>query len=392
MAYQKHTWVTNEIIRGKQLNNVEDGIYNEEQRALNAEEALRQSLSDETTRATTREDTIATSIVTLSNNLGEQINTNTAAIAVLNGSGEGSVDYKIAQAISQTGGFKITQDHTAEIDPSTRYIYLEKDSTATGDDKYKEWIYVYDDETSTYSWELIGDTSLDLSEYAKKEDIHEYTLPNASTTELGGIKVGENLTIDTDGTLNASGGVDITIDNELSTTSTNPVQNKIITSALKDRVPQLNSAPTYSTLAELWTAADSLLGKTNSLFGIIRCKISTDFGMGTGWFRLQISAQNRLGNGSYGIGGSIIQDSGTVLNYYSVTGGKTDTSDLAITKVFTSTKDTTPTAGSTNLITSGAVYSQVDTLNTAINNARDFKLGTSRSAATNNILYFIRSS
>lgn len=309
MAYQKHTWVTNEIIRGKQLNNVEDGIYNEEQRALNAEEALRQSLSDETTRATTREDTIATSIVTLSNNLGEQINTNTAAIAVLNGSGEGSVDYKIAQAISQTGGFKITQDHTAEIDPSTRYIYLEKDSTATGDDKYKEWIYVYDDETSTYSWELIGDTSLDLSEYAKKEDIHEYTLPNASTTELGGIKVGENLTIDTDGTLNASGGAGITIDNELSTTSTNPVQNKIITA-------ELNNKANTSSLATVATS------------------------------------------GSY--------------------------NDLS-NKPTIPTVDTAMSATSTNPV-------QNKVVNTAINNARDFKLGTSRGAATNNILYFIRSS
>lgn len=34
----------------------------------------------------------------------------------------------------------------------------------------------------------------------------QYTLPIASTTTLGGIKVGENLTIDADGTLNASGG------------------------------------------------------------------------------------------------------------------------------------------------------------------------------------------
>ena len=67
----------------------------------------------------------------------------------------------------------------------------------------------------------------DLSGYAKKEDLHfhenksvldsitqndidnwnnndEYTLPIASATTLGGIKVGANLSIDVDGTLNAS--------------------------------------------------------------------------------------------------------------------------------------------------------------------------------------------
>ena len=67
----------------------------------------------------------------------------------------------------------------------------------------------------------------DLSGYAKKEDLHshnnksvldsitqenidnwnnnnEYTLPIASATTLGGIKVGANLSIDADGTLNAS--------------------------------------------------------------------------------------------------------------------------------------------------------------------------------------------
>ena len=53
-------------------------------------------------------------------------------------------------------------------------------------------------------------------------------LPIASASTLGGIKVGTGLTIDsTTGVLSAT-GTDVTIDNAISGTSTNPVQNKVI--------------------------------------------------------------------------------------------------------------------------------------------------------------------
>ena len=53
-------------------------------------------------------------------------------------------------------------------------------------------------------------------------------LPIASASTLGGIKVGTGLTIDsTTGVLSAT-GTDVTIDNAVSGTSTNPVQNKVI--------------------------------------------------------------------------------------------------------------------------------------------------------------------
>ena len=86
-----------------------------------------------------------------------------------------------------------------------------------------------------------------------------YHLPIASETQLGGIKIGSNLTIEEDGTLNAEsteynlpvatsstlGGVKIgsglsmaegilsvTVDSSLSSTSTNPVQNSVVSSNL----------------------------------------------------------------------------------------------------------------------------------------------------------------
>lgn len=70
------------------------------------------------------------------------------------------------------------------------------------------------------------------------------SVPIASTTEAGVIKVGTNLSIDENGVLSAIGGSTITIDSVLSTVSTNPVQNKVITSEI---------SATNSTLSNLST-------------------------------------------------------------------------------------------------------------------------------------------
>ena len=86
-----------------------------------------------------------------------------------------------------------------------------------------------------------------------------YHLPIASATQLGGIKVGDNLTIESDGTLNANpvaytlpvatddtlGGIkvgnklsiydgvlSVTTDSSLSSSSTNPIQNNTVNAAL----------------------------------------------------------------------------------------------------------------------------------------------------------------
>lgn len=98
------------------------------------------------------------------------------------------------------------------------------------------------------------DRNIDIS-----GDMSVYHLPIASETTLGGIKVGNNLTIEEDGTLNAEsteyqlptasastlGGVKVgsnlniadgiltaTVDTTLSTTSTNPVRNSVITNTI----------------------------------------------------------------------------------------------------------------------------------------------------------------
>lgn len=67
---------------------------------------------------------------------------------------------------------------------------------------------------------------------------NKYTLPAASSSTLGGVKVGSGLTI-SDGVLSAT-GTDVAIDNALSASSTNPVQNKVVKAALDNKVDAVN--------------------------------------------------------------------------------------------------------------------------------------------------------
>lgn len=190
MSYQKHIWVKNEIIRGDNLNHIESGIYDEEQRALGAEESLLESIDNEYSRATTEEGI-----------LSGRITATESSITTLNGSSSvvGSVDYKIAQATQDMGGYKVVSDHTQVVNPSDKYIYLEPDETATGNDKFEEWIYHYDETQSTYEWVMIGETSLDLSDYVQKTDV--------ATSQVAGLVKpdGTTITVQSDGTIAASG-------------------------------------------------------------------------------------------------------------------------------------------------------------------------------------------
>jgi hypothetical protein len=68
-----------------------------------------------------------------------------------------------------------------------------------------------------------------------------YILPVASATILGGVKIGSHLSITSDGVIDTI----FSIDDALSTDSTNPVQNKILTEALNKKQDKLNYVLTY---------------------------------------------------------------------------------------------------------------------------------------------------
>ena len=88
------------------------------------------------------------------------------------------VNTAIETALANYGGFKVVEltSETPPVpdvqNPSEKYIYLTKDSQSSARDPYTEWIYIKGDASAdppTVShWEVIGVTSIDLSNYIQK--------------------------------------------------------------------------------------------------------------------------------------------------------------------------------------------------------------------------------
>ena len=174
--YQKHTWVSKEVIRREYLQNIEDGIYNEQERAIAAENALSGSISDETSRAVVKENALSASIVELTNNLTSETSRATAKENAIESALNDEIDRAIAAETALTGTINDISDALSEeIERATNYV--------------------------------------------KKTDY-------ANTVDYGIVKV--------DGTtvLSNLGVLSVKLDSALSTTSINPVQNSTLTAAL----------------------------------------------------------------------------------------------------------------------------------------------------------------
>lgn len=93
-----------------------------------------------------------------------------------------------------------------------------------------------------------------------------YTLPTASHNRLGGIKVGDNLSIDADGVLSTDAG-HVDVDTEMSSTSENAVQNKVIKdyvdNGLNDKADKATTYTKTETDALLDDKQDTLVSGTN---------------------------------------------------------------------------------------------------------------------------------
>lgn len=146
------------------------------------------------------------------------------------------------------------------------------------------------------------------------EPMRDYHLPIASETVLGGIKVGNNLTIEEDGTLNAEsteynlptasattlGGVKVgnnlaindgfltaAVDSVLSGSSTNPVQNSVVTS---------NISSINSDLAQLDTRVDNLEGSVSALSTIVGGHTTSITSLGNDVDALETTVGNNTSN------------------------------------------------------------------------------------------------
>lgn len=146
------------------------------------------------------------------------------------------------------------------------------------------------------------------------EPMRDYHLPIASETVLGGIKVGDNLTIEEDGTLNAEateydlpvatastlGGVKVgsnlaindgvltaTVDSVLSGSSTNPVQNSVINS---------NISAINSELGQLDTRTDNLENSVSTLTSTVTSQGTAITGLGNDVSALQTAVETNTNN------------------------------------------------------------------------------------------------
>ena len=112
-------------------------------------------------------------------------------------------------------------------DISTSTIYLVLKSTSGTSNIYTEYYYINN------NWEIIGDTSVDLTNYYTQTQVDNLLLGKEDTLTFDSAPTsGSNNPVTSGGVYSALQNVDIDVDNTLDSTSENPVQNKIITSAL----------------------------------------------------------------------------------------------------------------------------------------------------------------
>ena len=94
------------------------------------------------------------------------------------------------------------------------------------------------------------------------EGANNYTLPVATDKVLGGVKVGSGITKAEDGTISVT---PVTVDSTLSADSTNPVQNKVIKSALDSMQTAIDTlttqcvSPVYYSRNAQWQAAKTTI-------------------------------------------------------------------------------------------------------------------------------------
>ena len=126
--YQKHTWVSKEIIRREYLQNIEDGIYNEQKRAIEAENNLAEAIADETSRAVAKENSLSQSVTELNNNLTTE---NSRAVAKENIL-EQSINDEVNRAVAAEGTLSETISSLGEtLSDETARAIASENSIAT---------------------------------------------------------------------------------------------------------------------------------------------------------------------------------------------------------------------------------------------------------------------
>lgn len=173
----------------------------------------------------------------------------------------------LSTAIADFGGYKKVNgtgadNHPDVASPDTHFIYLVKDNSTTGDDKYKEWICT-DATTNPPTWELIGDTSMDMSGYVE--------LPSTHTDTHIVVFGPTNDIVDSNKTVADLENKVTTIKIESSSTAINPD-----TGTTNITIPLASSSPTGTGTAGAMSGADKI-----KLDGITDYLVSASVSNGT---------------------------------------------------------------------------------------------------------------
>lgn len=93
-------------------------------------------------------------------------------------SGTVSTEYATKEELGKVGNFIVTdgnEEGQPNLNPSeaeTKNIYLVKEEQAATPDQYREWI-ITENEQEENVWTCIGDTTIDLSDYALSADVND---------------------------------------------------------------------------------------------------------------------------------------------------------------------------------------------------------------------------
>lgn len=145
-----------------------------------------------------------------------------------------SVTWSAAKIIAYMASFSSLHFEIVTTLPSTNIststIYLVLKSTSETSNIYTEYYYINN------NWEIIGDTSVDLTNYYTQTQVDTLLLGKEDTLTFDSTPTsGSNNPVTSGGVYSALQNVDIDVDNTLDSTSENPVQNKVITSALDSK-------------------------------------------------------------------------------------------------------------------------------------------------------------
>lgn len=174
---------------------------------------------------------------------------------------------------------ELVDGHPKVDSPSTKIIYLYKDSSSAVTDPYTEWIYTRDGE-----WEIIGETSLDLSDYSTTEQIAaEYYNKQEVNEKIGEASedIGELREAKADKVESAVNGNFAGLDENGNLTDSGSKASDFKTKQSSVNVEGLGTTKTITALTqnangEISASASDIRSASTSQTGIVQLNDSTD--------------------------------------------------------------------------------------------------------------------